>query len=284
MREQDLVAQETTRQLSANNAIEQFFGSEEFGTLESSSQRCYRGELQQFLKFLSARNISRLNAITPEAIISYLRSYQDITAARKGSILRKFFNWARDEKLMDKSPKIVTPKLEKPGALHPLTREEECKLLAEAAKKNPRDLALFASALETGADVREIVVLDVGDVIRIDDGKIGLQFKGKKESRNIPVSDSTSQVLAELVEGQMAEEALFLDKNHQRLTRQGFWLILQNYRKKIGRNDLCPQTLRHTFITNFPSNSTSELAEILGIRETNASIFLQRRGLTSSTN
>ena len=46
------------------------------------------------------------------------------------------------------------------------------------------------------------------------------------------------------------ENALFLNHRGNRLTRQGFWLILKSYASKADIADITPHTLRHTFATH----------------------------------
>ncbi|MCA1666090.1 MAG: tyrosine-type recombinase/integrase, partial [Thermomicrobia bacterium] len=42
-------------------------------------------------------------------------------------------------------------------------------------------------------------------------------------------------------------EALFLNHRGQRLTRQGFWLLLKGYAQSASVRNVTPHTLRHTF-------------------------------------
>jgi integrase/recombinase XerD len=44
-----------------------------------------------------------------------------------------------------------------------------------------------------------------------------------------------------------SDPALFLNHRGQRLTRQGFWLILKGYARDAGIYDITPHTLRHSF-------------------------------------
>jgi integrase/recombinase XerD len=46
------------------------------------------------------------------------------------------------------------------------------------------------------------------------------------------------------------EQALFLNHRGNRLTRQGFWLILKSYADRAEISDITPHTLRHTFATH----------------------------------
>ncbi|MCX8126575.1 MAG: tyrosine-type recombinase/integrase, partial [Dehalococcoidia bacterium] len=44
------------------------------------------------------------------------------------------------------------------------------------------------------------------------------------------------------------EPALFLNQRGERLTRQGFWLILKNYAERAGLgSSVTPHTIRHSF-------------------------------------
>jgi integrase/recombinase XerD len=43
------------------------------------------------------------------------------------------------------------------------------------------------------------------------------------------------------------ERALFLNHHGERLTRQGFWLIIKGYARAAGIPSITPHTLRHSF-------------------------------------
>jgi integrase/recombinase XerD len=50
------------------------------------------------------------------------------------------------------------------------------------------------------------------------------------------------------------EPALFVNRRGERLTRQGFWLILKNYAKEARLDKaITPHTLRHTYATHMLS-------------------------------
>jgi integrase/recombinase XerD len=60
--------------------------------------------------------------------------------------------------------------------------------------------------------------------------------------------------------------ALFLNHRGQRLTRQGFWLILKGYAEQARIAHITPHTLRHSFAAHMIERGTDlrSLQEILG--------------------
>ena len=62
------------------------------------------------------------------------------------------------------------------------------------------------------------------------------------------------------------ESALFLNHRGNRLTRQGFWLILKSYASKADIADITPHTLRHTFATHALGRGADlrEVQQLLG--------------------
>jgi integrase/recombinase XerD len=63
------------------------------------------------------------------------------------------------------------------------------------------------------------------------------------------------------------EQALFLNKRGDRLTRQGLWQKLKEYAKQAGlEKDITPHTLRHSFATHMLSGGADlrYVQEMLG--------------------
>jgi integrase/recombinase XerD len=106
--------------------------------------------------------------------------------------------------------------------------------------------------------VSELINLNVGDV-SLETAMVRCMGKGGKE-RVIPVHERAVEAvrtyLAEgrpsLVRGQQQpQRALFVNRRGERLTRQGFWLILKIYARdaKIASR-ITPHIIRHSFATH----------------------------------
>ena len=106
----------------------------------------------------------------------------------------------------------------------------------------------------TGMRVSELVNLDL-DALDLERGIVRCSGKPGRE-RVVPLSEGAVRTLrAYLADGRPAiaagdNRALFLNHRGNRLTRQGFWLILKAYAQRAEIGDITPHTLRHSFATH----------------------------------
>jgi integrase/recombinase XerD len=175
--------------------------------------------------------------------------------------VKSFFAFLVNEGKVQNDPteNISSPKVNK-SLPKPLSPAEMDTLLAEPAKLSTpeamRDAAMLELLYACGMRVSEMIDLNVNDV-NLKAGFVRCLGKGSKE-RIIPVHERAiecvKKYIAEarpgLVRGK-DEDALFLNRRGDRLTRQGFWLILKGYAKAAGiKKDVSPHTLRHSFATH----------------------------------
>ena len=114
-------------------------------------------------------------------------------------------------------------------------------------------------AYATGMRVTEMISLDLDDV-KLDEGYV--VCKGRSKSRNIPLGSMSLKALKEYIEEARPylirneeEEALFVNVNGTRLTRQGFWKIVKYYKEQAHiEKDITPHVLRHSFATHLLQN------------------------------
>jgi integrase/recombinase XerD len=98
-------------------------------------------------------------------------------------------------------------------------------------------------------------------------------YKGSRE-RMIPIGSIALQAINEyfskarnfLIQD-ADEKAIFVNVNGRRLTRQGFWKIIKQYKNQAKINkDITPHTLRHSFAAHLLENGADlrSIQEMLG--------------------
>lgn len=140
---------------------------------------------------------------------------------------------------------------------------QEVELLLEQPKtvdlKGIRDKAMLEFAYATGMRVTEIISLDISDV-NIEQSYV--VCKSGFKSRNIPLGTLSLKALKDYVEKARPilvkdekVEALFVNINGKRLTRQGFWKIVKFYKEQAHiTKEITPHVLRHSFATHLLQN------------------------------
>jgi integrase/recombinase XerD len=239
----------------------------------------YRNDLTQFAEFLQEHGRSdwTLDRDILQRYRSFLyeRRYADTTVARKIAAVRSFIHFLEAEEIV---PKGLTEHLTSPriGKYLPHSLEEDDVefLLAMPATDNPaglRDRAMLRLLWATGMRVSELIVLDL-DHLDLSEDSVRCMGKGSKE-RSIPFGLKARGALVQYLDNGRphlirsdAERALFLNHHGQRLTRQGFWLILKSYARRAGIDKISPHTLRHSFATHLLNNEAElrVVQELLG--------------------
>ena len=185
------------------------------------------------------------------------------TISRGLAAIRSFYQYETKNKQVEKDPTegIQSPKIEKrvPSVL----TSSEVALLLEQPKnvdlKGTRDKAMLEFAYATGMRVTEIISLNVED-INLETGYATCR-NGKKE-RTVPIGEMSLKALKDYMLNARHtmikddnEQALFVNVNGQRLTRQGFWKIIKYYKEQAHIDkDITPHVLRHSFATHLLQN------------------------------
>lgn len=229
----------------------------------------YRNDLEQLADYLKASGNGmgweKVDRMVIQDFILNLkqRKYAETTVARKVAAIRSFFSFLAAEGILADNPTegLASPRVGKmlPKAITPNEvdelLEQPCKRATPSAR---RDRAMLELLYATGMRVTELVSLDLANVSV--DGKnpfVRCTGKGAKE-RIIPIHEQATEAVREyltearpLIVRNKNEKALFVNRRGERLTRQGFWLILKGYAKAANlRDDVTPHTLRHSFATH----------------------------------
>ncbi len=244
-----------------------------FGFLENEKKvslntlQSYKRDLKQFEKYLETSE-EEYQDLTNEGIKDYIRYMKEegkkpSTISRGLASIRSFYQYEAKNKIVEKDPTegIQSPKIEKrvPSVL----TSNEVALLLDQPKnvdlKGTRDKAMLEFAYATGMRVTEIISLNVED-INLESGYATCK-NGKKE-RTVPIGEMSLKALKDyMINARHTmikdenEQALFVNVNGQRLTRQGFWKIIKYYKEQAHIDkDITPHVLRHSFATHLLQN------------------------------
>jgi integrase/recombinase XerD len=245
-------------------SIERFLSALEAGSdFSSNTVSAYRNDLGQFVGFVcDEQGVQSWSELQETHLTSYVlhmreRKYASSTLARKTAAIKSFFSYMlrNGELRADPSESLASPRVEKyvPKAM---TEAQIQSLLheptREARPENARDCAMLQTLYATGMRVSELVSLDLEDV----DLERGTVCCTGKQNRRRDVDLSPEAILAlrryldtgrPAIARDVNQPALFLNHRGQRLTRQGFWLILKQYAQSAGIDEITPHTLRHSF-------------------------------------
>jgi len=233
--------------------------------LSDNTLAAYRNDLTQFSHWLAQHDISHLLVVERDHLTDYLalRSEQQRSprsSARLLSSLRRFYTWARRERLIAEDPTrlLAAPKLGRPLP-DSLSESDVEKLLAAPDTRTVlglRDRTMLELLYATGLRVSELVNLQ-DHQINLRQGVVRVIGKGQKE-RLVPMGEVAvdwlrrflNEARPDLAAGQ-ANSVLFLTQRKAGMTRQAFWYLIKRYARQVGiRAALSPHTLRHAFATH----------------------------------
>jgi len=236
----------------------------------------YERDINQFSSYLSELNKKMFDANTNdlEKYIAYMQTVgkSNATISRNIASMKAFYRYLLKHKLVEENiaDKLVSPKVDK-KELSILSLGEVEKLLSEPNTndlKGQRDKAMLEVLYSTGIRVTELVSINLSDV-SVNTGSI--KVKKKSKERIIPLSNTTIKYLKEYIESarpllikKEEEPSLFINANGQKMTRQGFWKILKQYKEQARIDkELTPHTIRHSFAVHMLQNG----AEIKLVQE-----------------
>lgn len=237
----------------------------------ANTRESYLRDALYFLEYLSNAGIDPLEA-DEQVIQGYVEHLHDLkrsptTISRNLASVRCFYKFLIFRGLMDSNP-AKGIKLEKTVKKLPqvLSGEEIELLLAQPDITEPkgcRDKAMLELLYATGIRASELINLNIQD-LNLRSGV--LYCRGSKGVRSIPVYPSAVVAVSDyiyrmrgLITGPESGNALFVNLNGGRLTRQGFWKIVKGYATEAAgiTKEITPHTLRHSFALHLLENGAS---------------------------
>lgn len=260
-----------------NNLVESFLDFlQKDKKLSDNTLQSYNRDIKLYCNYLEAHNLDVVKTDERE-LNTYLDSLKEngkavSTVSRNLASLRSFYQYLCRTKVITEDPTInlESPKIER--KLPKVLTSEQVELLLEQPKcvdlKGYRDKAMLELVYATGIRVTELISLNVED-INLENGYIKCSNKSKE--RIIPIGTLAVNALKEYIEKSRNillkdenDQALFVNVNGHRLTRQGFWKIIKQYKTQANIDvDITPHTLRHSFAVHLLENG----AELRAIQE-----------------
>jgi integrase/recombinase XerD len=241
--------------------------------------RSYVRDVNQFICYVLKQGGDPLEATT-QTVKSYVaflteKGRSAATITRMFSSLKCFYQFLKREGLIDWNPAqgISHQKVER--KLPEILTSEEVELFLEQPQcidcKGYRDRAMLETLYATGIRVGELIALNMNDL------NLSLSFIrciGRKKSRTIPLYPTAVHALTDYVRDirpnmvvQEEEQALFVNRNGERMSRQGFWKIIKQYQQQANiQKEVTPHTLRHSFAAHLLENGADlrSIQEMLG--------------------
>lgn len=246
----------------------------------------YRRDLEGYLSFLDGEGVEQFDDVDREKVAAFERSLVEAglattTVRRRIAAVRGYHRFLVREGLMQANP---TESVDIPKAADRLpdvlSIDEVGAMLDAFVGDRPcdlRDRALLEVLYGCGLRASEAAGLDM-DAVNFDEGILRVFGKGAKE-RIVPVAGAAEHALRRyLAEGRPAlalkaasptadsKAAVFLNQRGGRLGRQSVFNLVRKAGRAIGRYDLHPHTLRHSFATHMLKGGADlrVLQEILG--------------------
>lgn len=241
----------------------------------------YLRDVKKFSEYLRGRKKKDISLVTRKNIEEYVSELisagkSNATVTRSVSSLRCFYNFLMSVDVINSNPTkgVITAKSQK--KLPQILTGAEVNLLLEqpdcGTLKGHRDKAMLEVLYATGMRVSELISLDVNNV-NLELGFIHCTADNQHE-RVIPLYTAAVNALSEymnkarkLLVVSSAEDALFVNLNGERMTRQGFWKIIKHYQEQAHiHKEITPHTLRHSFATHLLQNGADlkSIQEMLG--------------------
>ena len=257
--------------------------------LSPNTVSAYRNDLSQLAEYLDGLAAQRggvgfaLATVDRERIAGYLlhlreRGYSPASMARKVAAMRSFFHHLKKVGELAEDPTVglgspgvkkSVPRTASTGDVHTLLAFTDTRETPEGL----RDSAMLRLLYATGMRVGELVMLNLAD-LDFERGRVRIVGRGRRE-RQVPLDQGTLRsirtYLADarpyLVRNTPGQTALVVNQRGQRLTRQGFWLIMKALVKDSGLAEpITPHTLRHSFASHQIGEGLAleELRQLLG--------------------
>lgn len=235
--------------------------------LHKNTVSAYVLDAERFVNYLYEKRIKNLKKADKKIVANFVKLLEkegksQSTIARNIASIRYFYEFLLTNDVVKENSalKVKPPKIEKklPAIL---SADEVTRFLEQPSGLDPksiRDKAMLEVLYATGIRATELIELNVNDV----NSNIGyIRCKKNGEERIIPLGKPSMVALDNYIAtirktiAKDGEQALFVNMNGNRMTRQGFWKIVKFYAECAEiEKEITPHTLRHSFAVHLLEN------------------------------
>lgn len=259
--------------------IDEFIESLKERQASQNTLASYKRDLIQFNDYFEAQG-KKIFDLTKEDMKEYVNHLMaegksNSTISRSAASVKSLYRYLVNKKLAETNiaNDVELPKVSRKEPMV-LTDSEIEKLLEQpdtSELKGQRDKTMLEILYATGIRVTELISLRLEDV-NLTNGFI--KVKKKNSERHIPLGNLALKCLKEYIDKVRPllirteeEKTLFINTNGQKMTRQGYWKILKQYKEqaKIDK-EITPHTIRHSFAVHMLENGAEvkTVQELLG--------------------
>lgn len=259
--------------------IDEFIDSLKARQASANTIASYERDIMQFSNYFESQNkkIFDLNKDDMQEYINYLMNAgkSNSTISRCTASIKSLYRYLLNKNLVEENiaENIEAPKVDRKEPM--ILTSKEIEMLLEqpdlSELKGQRDKAMLEILYATGIRVTELISLRLDDV-NLTNGYI--KVKKKNTERHIPLGNLSLKCLKEYINKVRPllirteeEKTLFINTNGQKMTRQGYWKILKQYKDqaKIDK-EITPHTIRHSFAVHMLQNGAEvkTVQELLG--------------------
>ena len=240
----------------------------------------YLRDIGQFDDYLRKTQNCGLQSVKSEMVQEYIdwiteHGKSASSATRFLASVKSFYNYMLFVDAVQANPTKGVSSVKVERKYPEVLTNKEVELFLEQPQcvdcKGFRDHAMLELLYATGIRVSELISLNLDDV-NLAAGFIRCESKGRE--RIIPLYHTAVKALQDYIRNirpqiivDSDEEALFVNMNGDRMSRQGFWKIIKYYQEKAGiQKDITPHTLRHSFAVHLLENGADlrSIQEMLG--------------------
>lgn len=242
------------------NQFEKYIASERY--YSKNTVRAYLLDIGEFNSYLKSKDIkTELNELTDFEIRGYIgslyRKNMKSTLERKLASLRTYFEFLKNENLININPAKLVPSPKKQNKLPEfLTVDEVFKIIDNYTFKGKlglRDKAIIELLYSSGIRVGELVIISIKD-FDFENMLLKVMGKGNKQ-RIVPIGSKAIDSICKFLEVRNLfnpkTDKLFINNRGYPITERTIGRIIKKISNEAGiSKNISPHVFRHSFATH----------------------------------